>query len=348
MFRGSEPQDALSFSDETSRQNNEKTARLVWTHAQISKFANIQWFLELRNLYPDVKSELKSSQVVDNFDKLPRDIRRRVSSGLRGARIHIVDTFAYEAESKQVMRRIYKCDNYEKVLRENENKEFAKLLIKGMEEWVAKQILLDSPAQRLEQNLQTRGMAGFGYVASTLRQESGRKELALDLDLFEKGNKRITDTAAKYVSRSGVVLSDAVEFSGRSFLGEYHARQVVAQMVNQSHAFDAGDDAAVRWVKGQRDHFAINTVYGLHGFLSPLYGDIDSKLSSRTQAADIAARIGQRIYDENGLEGLLDQFDYVTFNGERITETNIKARLEYWRTITEREERIEKLIDGLR
>ena len=61
MFRGSEPQDALSFTDETSRQNKEKTARRVWTHAQISKFANIQWFLELRNLYPDVKLHIKVS-----------------------------------------------------------------------------------------------------------------------------------------------------------------------------------------------------------------------------------------------------------------------------------------------
>ena len=348
MFRGSEPQDAQSFTDETSRQNKEKTARRVWTHAQVSKFANIQWFLELRGLYPDVKGELKSSQVVDNYHKLPRDVRRRVSTGLRIARIHIVDTFAYEAESKQVMRRIYKCDDYEKVLRENENQEFAKLIITGMEEYVATQILLDSPAQRLELNLQTRRMSRFGYYASLSEHELGRRELALDLDPFRKGNKRITDTAAKCVSKSGVVLSDAVEFSSRIFMGEYEARQFVAQMVNQAHAFDEGDDASVKWVKGQRDHFAINTVYGMNGFLKPLYGDIDSRLSPRTQAADIAARIGQRIYDENGLEGLLDQFDYVTFNGERLTESNIKARLEFWRTITEREEKIEKLIDGLK
>jgi hypothetical protein len=338
----------LSFTDETSRQNKDKTARRVWTHAQISKFANIQWFLELRNLYPDVKGELKSSQVVENFDKLPRDVRRRVSSGLRVARIHIVDTFAYEAESKQLMRSVYKCDDYEKVLRESENQELAKHIVKGMEEYVAKQILLDSPAQRLELNLQTNRLSRYGFYKSRSQHEMWRRELALDLDPFKKGNKRITDTAAKCVSKSAVVLSDAVEFSSRSFMGEYETRQFVAQMVNQAHAFDEGDDASVKWVKGQRDHFAINTVYGLNGFLKPLYGNIDSRLSPRTQAADIAARIGQRLYDKNGLEGLLDQFEYVTFNGEKITESNIKARLEFWRTITEREEKIEKLIDGLK
>lgn len=347
MFLGSEPLDALSFTDETSRQNNEKTARRVWTHAQISKFANIQWFLELRSLYPEIKGEFKSSSAIDNFYKLPGSIRAKVSPGLRAARIHLVDTFAYEAESKQLMRHIYKCDNYEKVLRTNENQAFAKRLITGMEEYVTKQILLDSPAQRLERDLQARGLSGFGYYASLIRQESGRRELAIDLDPFKKGRKNMTDTAAKWVSKSGAVLSDAVEFAGRGFYGEYEARQQVAEMVNKAHAFDEGDDSSIKWIKGQRDHFVLNTVYGLHGFLKPLYGSIDSRLSLRTQAADIAARIGQRIYDDNGLNGLLDQFDYITFNGEKITESNVKNRMEFWCAITEREEKIQKLIEGL-
>jgi len=347
MFRGSEPQDALSFTDETSRQNTEKTSRRVWTHAQISKFANIQWYLELRRYYPELKGEFKSSRCIDDFYKIPLTMRQRISPGLRGARIHIVDTFAYEAESKQVMRRIFKSDDYENVLRTHENQEFAKYLIVGMEEYVTQQILLDSPAQRLERALQARGMMGFGYYATLVRQEQGRRELTLDLDPFKKGRKRMSDKAAKWVSKSGSVMSDAVCFAGLGFYGEYEARQQVASMLNAAHAFDQGDDASVEWVKGQRDHFVINTVYGLHTFLKPLYGDIDSRLSPRTQAADIAARIAQRMYDEHGLPALLDQFDYVTFNGEKITESNIKARMEFWQNIADREEKIQKLVNRL-
>ena len=65
----------------------------------------MDWFLELRGLYPDVQGELKS-KFIEGFEKLPRDVKMRVFSGMRRARIHIVDTFSYEAESKQILRRI--------------------------------------------------------------------------------------------------------------------------------------------------------------------------------------------------------------------------------------------------
>lgn len=347
MFPGSEPFDALSFSDETSRQNKEKSTTRVWTHAQVSRFADIHWFLDLREFYPDVVGELKSSQIVDSFYKFPRTLRQRISPGLRTVRIHVVDTFVYEAEARQLMRTVMKYDDYEKILRTHEDQEFAKHLVMGMEEHVATQILLDSPAQRLERTLQARRMSRFGYFGAITSQQQSRRKLALDLDPFRKGRKNLGDTAAKWVSKSGAVLSDALVFASHQFLGEYEARQIVADMLNVAHAFDEGDDTSVKWVKGQRDHFVIDTVYGLHGFLKPLYGNVDSRLSIRTQAADIAARIAQRIYDENGLEGLLDQFTYVTFNGEKVTESNIKSILEFWQEIERREDRIEKILKGV-
>ena len=347
MFKGSEPPDAISFTDETSRENKEKTTRRVWTHAQVSKFDTLAWFKEFRGLYPEIDGELKSSQVVNNFEKLPRDVKLRVSSGIRNARIHIVDTFAYEAEYKQILRGIYKCDNYEKMLQTSENQVLTKAVITRMEDFVAESILLDSPAQRLERSLQARRLGGYGYYSALAEQEQYRKELSTDLKPFRKGKKKVYDTATKWVSKSGSVFADAVEYAGHGFFGEYEARQHVAEMLNASHAFDDGDDSSIEWIKNQRDHFVTNTVYQTFGHLKPLYGEIDSKLSPRTQAADIAARIAQRDYDEYGLEGVLNRFDYVTFNGERITERNVRERLDYWNGIVEREEKIQKLVAGL-
>lgn len=34
LFSGSEPPDAISFTDETSRRNTSKTNRRVWTHGK--------------------------------------------------------------------------------------------------------------------------------------------------------------------------------------------------------------------------------------------------------------------------------------------------------------------------
>lgn len=347
MFRGSEPSDALSFTDETSRQKEKKTQSRVWTHAQVSRLSDIQWFHHLREFYPDIVGELKSSQIIDDFYKFPLTLIQRISPGLRTVRVHVVDTFVYEAEARQLMRTVMKYDDYEKVLRTHEDQEFAKHLVKGMEEYVATQILLDSPAQRLERALQARRLSRFGYFGAITSQQESRRKLAVDLDPFKKGRKNLGDTAAKWVSKSGAVMSDALVFANHQFLGEYEARQFIADMLNVAHAFDEGDDTSVKWVKGQRDHFVIDTVYGLHGFLKPLYGNVDSRLSPRTQAADIAARIAQRVYDENGLKGLLDQFTYVTFNGEKVTESNIKSILEFWREIEHREERIEKILKGV-
>lgn len=347
MFEGSEPDEAISFTDETSRQNKEKNSFRVWIHAQIYRYATLDWFKELRGLYPDKQGELKSSDVVNNYDKLPRDIRMRVSSGIRKARIHIVDTFSYEARFKQILREIYKCDNYEKMLQTQENQELTKRIVSSMEDFVTECILLDSPAQRLEMNLQAQSFRGLGYFLSLNKQQNVRKELAVDLKPFRKGNKRISDTASKWVSKSGSVFSDAVEFSGFGFLGEYESRQRIAEMLNESHAFDEGDDSSVKWIDEQRKHFTKGNAFELFGYLKPLYGKVDSKLSPRIQAADIIARIAQRIYDERGLMEVFDRFDYITFNGERITESNIKERIDYWNQITEREEKIQKLISKI-
>lgn len=341
-----EPQDAYSFTDETKLKNTEKTTRCVWIHAQISKLDSLDWFKELRGLYPEIQGELKS-KYIEKFDKLPREVKIRVSSGIRKARIHIVDTFAYEAEAKQILRNIYKCDNYEKMLRQNPNPEVVKQIISGMETFVAESILLDSPSQRLEQKLKAKSYSGLGFFLTNDFSGNRRKELAVDLKPFRKGNKNIRDSVSKYVSKSGAVFSSAVEFARGFPLGEYETRQHIAEMLNISHAFDEGDEKSVKWIDGQRNHFITSNVYHTFNYLRPLYGNIDSRLSPKTQAADISSGFAEEFYNENGLQGVVDKFDYVTFNGEKINEGNIKERLNYWSQIVEREEKIQKFVSKI-
>lgn len=125
-------------------------------------------------------------------------------------------------------------------------------------------------------------------------------------------------------------------------------RQHVSEMLNVSHAFDKGDDKSIEWLEEQREYFIENTGYRFLGNRTKLYGGIESKLSVRTQAADLAAGIAQKKYDRYGLEAVFEDFDYVTFNGERITESNVRERLYEWKQIEERELKIQKLISGLK
>lgn len=348
MFHNSEPENAVSFTDETHRINKEKTSRRIWTHAQISNRDSVLWFHELRTLYPEIEGELKSFNIVKDFDKMQRNLKFRVASGVRKARIHIVDTLAYEAREKQIFREIYKCDNYEKFIQNLPDKNQAKKIILMMEEGIAERIIFDSPAQRLERKIQATRYLGYGYYTSQAN-ERHRKRLSTDLEPFKKGSKKIYDTASKYVSKSSSIFSDALDFTERGFCGgEYETRQQVGDILNVSHAFDEGDNQSIQWLEEQREYFIEGVVYNAFGNNAKLYGNVDSKLSFRVQAADIAAGIAQKKYDENGLESVFECFDYITFNGERINEINIRERLYYWEKVEEKENKIQNLIVGLK
>lgn len=341
LFTNLEP-DAETFTDETSRENKEKTARRVWTHAQIPRIFQLDWLMDLKTLFPDHRPELKSRDLIKVFEKLSRDLRMRVFVGVKKARIHIVDTFSYQAEYKQTLRDVFKYD-YEKVLRTEQDKKLAHLIIEGMENFISTLIIFDSPAQRLERSLEARRLGGYGFYVTLDKENRHKKKLTTDLDPFTKGRKKSYDVASKWVSKSGAIFSEALEYSEKFIWGgEYEARQRVSEILHKTHAFDEGDDASIVWLEEQRDHFLEPRFYQS----KTLYGKVDSKSSPRIQAADIAARLAQNYYDERGLEGVFDKFEYVTFNGERITEFNLKDRLYYWKQIVEREDRIQQLQDG--
>lgn len=345
MFFLSEPSEAESFTDETSRKSQNKAMGRVSIHGQFGRYDSLHWLKELRSYYPDVQGELKSTRVAETYDRMPWTLRRIVSPGIRRVRIHVVDTFAYEAESKQLIREIYKKQTGYQIAthRAKENDEFAKFLLKRMEDFVAEAILLDSPAQRLERNIKRQRNSGYGY--GMYAPELRRQQLSVDLKPFRKKSKSQIGVAAAWVSKSGSVFSDALERTGYGFRGEHETRQLVSEILYKSHAFDEGDDASIEWLEEQREFF---TSYQACGWLNPrpFYGKVDSRFSERIQAADIAAGIAERIYDKYHIPGLLDQFDYITFNGERLTESNHSDRIERWRRIAEREQKIQAFLDN--
>lgn len=338
-----EPKEPQSFTDETSiRVKGDQS--VVWIHAQVYSKDPLEWFHDLRHLYSVTYPELKA-RTIGEFAKLPADIGEQVNRGLRRSRVHIVDTFAYEAEARQVMREILKVTDYEDVRRKTEDPQVATVIIQGLEDMVAERILLDSPAQRLERNLQA-GIGGYGYgrFLAIERQKRRREELSNDLKPYRKRNKRVSDTVAKVASKSASVFSDALEFTESFPIFDYSGKLQVAALLNRSHAFDAGDSKSIETIDEQRKHFIVGTVYQVVGELAPLYGDIDSRLSVHTQAADLCAGLVREIYPNDGLEGVIDRVDYVTFNGERILESNFQAVTSRWNEIKRREERIRALI----
>jgi len=61
--------------------------------------------------------------------------------------------------------------------------------------------------------------------------------------------------------------------------------------------------------------------------------------ATQGHAADIAAGFARDAYEKYSVVAVAEQFEYVTINGERVTQDNAQERFEYWRQLHEREQR---------
>ncbi|HAF22344.1 MAG TPA: hypothetical protein DCK93_05435 [Blastocatellia bacterium] len=71
---------------------------------------------------------------------------------------------------------------------------------------------------------------------------------------------------------------------------------------------------------------------GLHPF-SPLQGDVDSRKSYYVQASDIAAGIAKHLYENGGIFTVTQNFEYVIFNGRRISQNEAYETTKKWQEL---------------
>jgi len=147
----------------------------------------------------------------------------------------------------------------------------------------------------------------------------------------------------------------------RLFQPHSYEHYKVSRTLRDSHAFDRGDNKALDWIDRQRreigggapyDYYEESTWqtegYEADGYYEDVsYGrlySIPSDSSSYIQAADIAAGFARQDYERYGVAAVAGSFEYVTINGERITQDNAEQRFEYWRELIEREQRTVLLV----
>ena len=83
-------------------------------------------------------------------------------------------------------------------------------------------------------------------------------------------------------------------------------------------AFDEGHSNVVKWVEEQRS-VVLAQSHRVFYQAEPLI-EVGSAGSVHTQAADIAAGIARELWLRNSLVHVVRRFEYVTYNGERISE----------------------------
>ncbi len=138
------------------------------------------------------------------------------------------------------------------------------------------------------------------------------------------------NSVSVFVSKSGSVFCQALDELNKAtktlqwpatawdFLGVYRA-------LGESHAFDDGNRKAVAWIDSQRSHVLSRTDpyfrFLLGSAMKPLEV-VDSMDSFFVQAADLAAGIVRVIWEQHTLVHVVRIFEYVTYNGKRIGESD--------------------------
>lgn len=348
IFIEDSPKKATSFTDETSPQKTSSTDRKISIHGQVIKDLPLSWYHDLMKLYPGESSEVKSTRILQEFHNLPRDFRERVWSGMKRVIINIVDSLSYQTDLRQILSNIYKNDKIQEILKRNARQGdiFARQMLRKMDETVTLWVIQDSPPERLKRSMRPRSFTGsLSYYLNRTNQDNEE----IDLSQFRAKRSSMTGKAVKYVCKSGSVFNPARDQINPVLMlhNESWTRYMAQRKLRESHAFDRGDDQSIEWIDNQRkaiarSGYAFNYDENDNGCLGegfgPLYS-ISSDTSSYTQAADIAAGFARQNYERHGIAAVAGSFDYVTLNGERITQDNAEKRFEYWRQLIEREKR---------
>jgi hypothetical protein len=213
----------------------------------------------------------------------------------------------------------------------------AQFLLRQLGELVAESILDDSAPNRVRAIAQ---LLSDPFSVGTTDHFSLRfgvhktKTPLISLDSFRRTSRGIVSDVAKWSVKSSAVfdgalndLEDLTVTEDVRFSFEL-SRRFGGRMVKQlssSHAFDKGNSRDVDLLEATRDRLMEELTpndyfFGIIG--KGKYTEIESRGSYYVQAADIAAGIASDIYILENLIGVVKRFEYVTFNGRRVSQAD--------------------------
>lgn len=322
-----------SFTDETSLHSRETARRKVYVHAQVLPEPSLEWFYELRKrcLADDPAGETKSTAINAAFFSLAAPEKQRIFSTLKAVRIHITDPRLYVAEIERTLpeRDIGAFLVSVEQLQHGQGTE----LKQAINEYLTRRILDDSPAQRVRRlhlNLEfTSGLRIDSWLWDADDDEDSSVP-AYDFKPFEELPADVVRRVTLFVSKSNPVFAAPLDVLNeltkqRDLKTSLDPFWRVHRSLTDAHAFDEGNDAALRWIRGERAEVLSRVDrYGMFGqgiAPGPLEA-IDSQDSPFVQAADIAAGLVRGLWTHGGLTDVVRRFDYVTYNGTRLSESD--------------------------
>lgn len=328
------PDAAVRFSDETSLDQQTTDRMKVVVYATIPREASIAWYWSLLTHF-GVAAELKSSDLLAVFDDLPSVLQERVWRGTRTATIQVADLRPHLADlDKKRLHRMRELAG--------QGDRTMKHLLRLMEILIVKRMLVSSLPVHLELWIHP-----AQPVPNSVHGGSGADVNFLSELLAEKSRKLQTPREAlEYVAKGNAAFAPALfaaeriaPLPGRIWLGptpDDFERSGTVKALRDVHSFDEGNARHLRWLEEDRRSFMNRLDWTGREALHRLSGDrtafleIDSKLSPRVQAADIAAGLVRRELQREGPVGLVRRGLRVQYNGIRLKESSLEGVLRLW------------------
>jgi hypothetical protein len=334
------PESAISFTDDTSPDTRRTRQRHVSIHATVIKEKRHDWYYEILKLFPGFKEELKSTQVLESYKNLPREKQQVIWNTLKDVHIHITDSLPLQASFEKVVQNaVRRPDGFELLKqRAYQGDETAKKLLGMVNDGIAKSIIRSGLSKHLKSFIRDYEPPG------SLRRYLPKERTYFDdsdeeLLRLKRARGSVVKNAVVYTSKSGAAFSGAMDVFSTFYGSDFLMRRRLNQAVEASHAFDKGNERAIDWLEDERRIIAkeilMRNAYR-YGYeydelrLSPLYS-IDSRKSLFVQAADIAAGIAKYLYEIGSILEVTLRFDYVTFNGWRISQDDAAEKMKEWK-----------------
>lgn len=342
-----------SYSDESSPRTYLTGDRKVEVRGEVLRDDPLEWYAALRAQRPDV-SEWKGKILLEELPSLPAGLRRRVKQGLRRVRIHIQDPRPYIFEHDRIWRRVAgEPFNWAEMEgRRHHGDEQARRILDFAENTVSRLLLHESALGRLSYLVESTGAAGVVvFPAGDSQEEEDLFRHAMETDLRKLTSdgaslvRRVTEYTAKmapvFISAREIALKRAFQ-DLRQIRYTTFGSQIpghLREALHLRHGYDKGDRALVDMVDERRKDL-VERLQRRPPFgegtdrLVPLREDTtDSIVSPHVQAADMAARYASVLYekpDDGGLDRIVHEFEYVSFNGRRVSAKDAKDYVLKW------------------
>jgi hypothetical protein len=326
--------DAVSLNDDTcldGRVNRPK----IFVNAQLFRqnTVELEWFFRLLSLCPNVAGELKSEAVWSQFKALRSDGRDLVWNGLAKVRIHIVDPGPHIERTNDVLRKAWHRHDAPELLAHMsaEGVLGASRLRDQLVKFTAESILMDSTAVQVHQL--GRALGSFYLSHPFFESHNSTVKDPIQVKNFDDKPRSLLRDVTAWTAKSAAAFESALhcvedmeeEIQSFRYFPEQLVKRKMESRVLDRHAFDEGHPHHIELLEDARACI-LETLSNPMSWLQrkkkteqPGYAQFDSRESYFGQAADIAAGFARHLLEEEGLVGGVSRFEYVTYNGERMS-----------------------------